>query len=216
MKKSKKFIIMSVVFVLTIVVAVGIYFFYGKKMQNAVTITGSMYMFDTSTPEKAVGISDYVFVAKINKIARTEYRDPVTIETGLFSSEVWTTPYTYYEIEVVKNIKGELIASEPIEYMQYGGINEDGETYTFMEGTGLLETGKYYILMADTFGGDGGIIEVTEPNRRILLDDVENDEDVENSELVKRYEEAYKNEYIPEGFYNWERYTSKYDVNYKE
>ena len=70
--------------------------------------------------------------------------------------------------------------------------------------------------MADTFGGDGGIIEVTEPNRRILLDDVENDEDVENSELVKRYEEAYKNEYIPEGFYNWERYTSKYDVNYKE
>ncbi len=216
MKKSKKFIIMSVVFVLIIVVAVGIYFFYGKKMQNAVTITGSMSMFDTSTPERAVGISDYVFVAKINKISRTEYRNPVTVETGLFSSEVWTTPYTYYEIEVVKNIKGELITSEPIEYMQYGGINEDGETYTFMEGTGLLETGKYYILMADTFGGDGGIIEVTEPNRRILLDDVENDEDVENSELVKRYEEAYKNEYIPEGFYNWERYTSKYDVNYKE
>ena len=214
MKRSKKFIIMSVVFVLIIIVAVGVYLFY-STMQNT-TISSGMYMYDTSTPERAVGISDYVFVAKINKISRTEYRNPVTVETGLFSSEVWTTPYTYYEIEVVKNIKGELITSEPIEYMQYGGINEDGETYTFMEGTGLLETGKYYILMADTFGGDGGIIEVTEPNRRILLDDVENDEDVENSELVKRYEEAYKNEYIPEGFYNWERYTSKYDVNYKE
>ena len=214
MKKSKKIIIMSVVFVLIIVVAVGVYLYF-STMQNT-TISSGIYMYDTSTPERAVGISDYVFVAKIDGIARTEYRNPTTVETGLSSSETRTTPYTVYNIEVVKNIKGELITSEPIEYMQYGGINEDGETYTFIEGTGLLETGKYYILMADTFEGDGGIIEVTEPNRRILLDDVENDEDVENSELVKRYEEAYKNEYIPEGFYNWERYTSKYDVNYKE
>lgn len=214
MKRSKKFIIMSVVFVLIIIVAVGVYLFY-STMQNT-TISSGMYMYDTSTPERAVGISDYVFVAKIDGIARTEYRNPITIETGLSSSETRTTPYTVYNIEVVKNIKGELITSEPIEYMQYGGINEDGETYTFMEGTGLLETGKYYILMVGTFEGDGGIIEVTEPNRRILLDDVENDEDVENSELVKRYEEAYKNEVIPEGFEEEDRYISKYDVNYKE
>lgn len=214
MKKSKKFIIMSVVFVLIIVVAVGVYLFY-STMQNT-TISSGVYMYDTSTPERAVGISDYVFVAKIDGIARTEYRNPITVETGLSSSETRTTPYTVYNIEVVKNIKGELITSEPIEYMQYGGINEDGETYTFMEGTGLLETGKYYILMVGTFEGDGGIIEVTEPNRRILLDDVENDEDVENSELVKRYEEAYKNEVIPEGFEEEDRYISKYDVNYTE
>ena len=214
MKKSKKIIIMSVIFVLIIVVAVGVYLFY-STMQNT-TISSGMYMYDTSTPERAVGISDYVFVAKIDGIARTEYRNPITVETGLSSSETRTTPYTVYNIEVVKNIKGELITSEPIEYMQYGGINEDGETYTFMEGTGLLETGKYYILMVGTFEGDGGIIEVTEPNRRILLDDVENDEDVENSELVKRYEEAYKNEVIPEGFEEEDRYISKYDVNYTE
>ena len=214
MKKSKKFIIMSVVFVLIIVVAVGVYLFF-STMQNT-TISSGMYMYDTSIPERAVGISDYVFVAKIDGIARTEYRNPTTVETGLSSSETRTTPYTVYNIEVIKNIKGELITSEPIEYMQYGGINEDGETYTFMEGTGLLETGKYYILMVDTFEGNGGIIEVTEPNRRILLDDVENDEDVENSELVKRYEEAYKNEYIPEGAEEETRYVSKYDVNYKE
>ena len=183
MKKSKKFIIMSVVFVLIIVVAVGVYLYF-STMQNT-TISSGIYMYDTSTPERAVGISDYVFVAKIDGIARTEYRNPTTVETGLSSSETRTTPYTVYNIEVVKNIKGELITSESIEYMQYGGINEDGETYTFMEGTGLLETGKYYILMADTFGGDGGIIEVTEPNRRILLDDVENDEDVENSDIFQ-------------------------------
>ena len=214
MKKSKKFIIMSVVFVLIIVVAVGVYLFY-STMQNT-TISSGVYMYDTSTPERAVGISDYVFVAKIDGIARTEYRNPITVETGLSSSETRTTPYTVYNIEVVKNIKGELITSEPIEYMQYGGINEDGETYTFMEGTGLLETGKYYILMVGTFEGDGGIIEVTEPNRRILLDDVENDEDVENSELVKRYEEAYKNEVIPDGFEQEDRYISKYDVRMED
>lgn len=179
-----------------------------------VNVSRATYMYDTSTPEQAVGISDYVFVAKINEISRTEYRNPTTVETGLFSSEIRTTPYTFYNIDVIKNIKGELITSESIEYMQYGGINEDGKSYTFIEGTELLEPGKYYIIMADTFGENGGEINVTEPNRRILLEDVKNDEDVDNSEKVKRYEEAYRNEVIPENFDNWERYTSKYDVNY--
>ena len=224
MKKNKIiFIVIAIILILTIAIITIMQLYYRKGIKNSnlelynglpVNISRASYLFDTSTPEKAVGISDYVFVAKINKIARTEYRDPVTIETGLFSSEVWTTPYTYYEIEVVKNIKGELITSEPIEYMQYGGLEEDGKSYTFIQGTSLLEIGKYYILMADTYGENGGDISGAEPNRIVLLDGVTSNEEVESSELVKRYEEAYENEFIPEGFYNWERYTSKYDVNY--
>lgn len=214
MKKSKKFIIMSVVFVLIIVVAVGVYLFY-ISISRIPQVT-ELYSYDTSIPEQAVGISDYVFVAKINGIARTEYIDIGTVELGLTGNKKVEAPYTVYNIQVVKNIKGDLITSEPIEFMQYGGINEDGETYTSMEGIGLLETGKYYILLVNTYKEDGGTIETSDKNRIILLDDVENDEDVENSELVKRYEEAYKNEYIPEGAEEETRYTSKYDVNYKE
>lgn len=213
MKKSKKFITMSVIFVLIIVVAVGIYLFYKSIPYN--TITSVLYMYDTSIPEQAVGISDYVFVAKINGIARTDYIDTGTVELSTTGNKEIESPYTVYNIEVVKNIKGELLTSEPIEYMQYGGVNEDGETYTFMEGTGLLETGKYYILLVNTYREDGGTLETSDQNRIILLDDVENDEDLENSELVKKYEEAYKNEVIPEGFEE-DRYISKYDVNYKE
>lgn len=214
MKKSKKFIIMSVIFVLIIVVAVAVYLFY-ISISRIPQVT-ELYSYNTSIPEQAVGISDYVFVAKVNGIARTDYIDTGTVELSTTGNKEIESPYTVYNIEVVKNIKGELITSELIEYMQYGGINEDGETYTFMEGTGLLETGKYYILLVNTYREDGGTLETSDQNRIILLDDVESDEDVENSELVKKYEEAYKNEYIPEGAEDETRHISKYDVNYTE
>ena len=205
---------MSVIFVLIIVIAVGVYLFYKSIPYN--TITSVLYMYDTSIPEQAVGISDYVFVAKVNGIARTDYIDTGSVELSLTGNKEIVAPYTVYNIDVVKNIKGELITSEPIEYMQYGGINEDGKGYTYIPGTDFLEVGKYYLLLVNTFRADGGILETSDKNRIILLDDVESDEDVENSELVKKYEEAYKNGYIPEGAEDETRYISKYDVNYEE
>ena len=204
MKKSKKFIIMSVVFVLIIVIAVGVYLFY-ISISRIPQVT-DLYSYDTSIPEQAVGISDYVFVAKVNGIARTDYIDTGSVELSTTGNKKIESPYTVYDIEVVKKIKGELLTSEPIEFMQYGGVNEDG----------FLETGKYYILLVNTFREDGGTLETSDQNRIILLYDVENDEDVENSELVKRYEEAYKNEVIPDGFEQEDRYISKYDVRMED
>ena len=204
MKKSKKFIIMSVIFVLIIVVAVGVYLFYISIFR--IPQVTDLYSYDTSIPEQAVGISDYVFVAKVNGIARTDYIDTGSVELSTTGNKKIESPYTVYDIEVVKKIKGELLTSEPIEFMQYGGVNEDG----------FLETGKYYILLVNTFREDGGTLETSDQNRIILLYDVENDEDVENSELVKRYEEAYKNEVIPDGFEQEDRYISKYDVRMED
>ena len=119
--------------------------------------------------------------------------------------------------EFVQNNGNNIELGDYLNYIEEQGIptkEEDGKSYTFIQGTSLLEIGKYYILMADTYGENGGDISGTEPNRIVLLDGVTSNEEVESSELVKRYEEAYENEFIPEGFYNWERYTSKYDVNY--
>lgn len=178
--------------------------------------TETMLMYDTSTPEKAIGASDYVFVAKVNQILRTEYKNYVTREVGLFQKETVGTPYTIYSIDVIKNIKGELITTEPIEFMQCGGINEDGKSYTFINGSRLLEAGKYYLIMAETWGGDGGMIEMAESNRIIELEENVNNITANETNLIELYEEAYKNQIVPTDDEGNQRtsYKSKYDVNY--
>lgn len=185
-----------------------------------VTYTYNVKLFDDSTPEKAIGISDYVFVAKVNKIIRTEYRNPVEIETSLITKKTVYDPYTHYSLSVIQNIKGELITSSPIELIQYGGLNKDGKSYVWIEdGCELFEVGKYYIFLAATWNHtDGEIIEVSDANRRVFLGDDYNSTSSKNK--ILRYIEAYKNEIIPEVPDNWQKflhhYISKYDVNYKK
>lgn len=55
---------------------------HNTELYNNLPVTRAhgMKMYDTSTPEKAIGISDYVFVAKINKILRTEYKNQIQIK----------------------------------------------------------------------------------------------------------------------------------------
>lgn len=193
-----------------------------QEYYNGLPLTTSRatFMYDTSTPEKAIGVSDYVFVAKINKILRTEYRDEIEIETGLFQKQKISTPYTIYSINVIENIKGNLKTTEAIEYMQYGGLNEDQKGYTFMSGGSLLNDGEYYILMVNTWGGEGGTIEVAEPSRIISLGSDYNPNLKANIDIIDKYKTAYENEIIPIDEngekIEIERNISKYDVNYIE
>jgi len=216
MKKNKFKIVLSILTCILIAVVIIILVTYKNK---TVYYASAMYLFDTSTPEKAIGISDYVFVCKINKILRTEYKYPIEIEISLEETAIVTTPYTIYSIDVIKNIKGNLDTSKSIEFMQYGGMNEDGKSYMFLEeGSYLLEKGGYYILMADTWLGDGGIIEASEPNRIIALGK-NFDITAENGlEIVSKYEEAYKNEIVPStkngDIVDKINHISKYDVSY--
>jgi len=102
---------------------------------------------DVSTPKKAIGASEYVFIAKINSILRTEYRYPTEIADGLRTKTV-SDPYTIYSVTVIENIKGNLIKTIDIEVEQMGGMAEDNKSYSFLEDTGLLNIGEYYILLA--------------------------------------------------------------------
>ena len=184
-----------------------------SKTYNGLPISeeSAMWMYNTSTPEKAIGAHQYVFVAKVNRILRTEYKNSRKIKTGLFEKQVISDPYTIYSITVIQNIKGELITSEEIEYRQYGGISEEGDSYTFFEGVRLLNENEYYILMAGTSKVDDNILTGANPNGRIALGDEENFK-LKGREVIEQYKQAYENEYK----YNISEKISKYDVNYNK
>ncbi len=172
----------------------------------------ALWSFDTSTPEKAVGAYDYVFVAKVNGILRTEYKNHTELEINLFQKETISDPYTIYSISIIKNIKGELNTTSSIEFMQYGGISEDGNSYIFLEGTTLLNENEYYILMGNTWIDDDSIIEGSNPNARILLGNEDNFNS-NSTDIIQRYIKAYQAQEIPETRVNYP--VSKYDVNYE-
>lgn len=173
-----------------------------------------MKVYDTSTPEKSIGISDYVFVAKINKILRTEYKNKIEIKEDNVVKSINSDPYTIYQIEVLENIKGNLKINEPIELMQYGGLNEDGKSYKFMDDGNLLNEGEYYILMTDIWGNKNGeVIEVSETDRIVSLG--KNYNSLSRDSLVSRYKQAFLNQEIPSDKIITNS-LSKYDINYEK
>lgn len=89
-------------------------------------------MYDMSTPEKAVGAVDYVFVAKINSIKKILYRD--------------YEPYTVYDITILENIKGNLLTD--ITLTQMGGISKSKKEYILPSDTKLLKQGKTYLILS--------------------------------------------------------------------
>ena len=216
---NKKLKIIGCITIISICAFLGIY--NGLKttdlsteMYNGLPVNyaHSLWMYDSSTPERAVGISDYVFVAKINKILRTEYTNQMEIEVGLNETETFSNPYTIYEIEVIENIKGNLIIGEPIEFKQYGGLNSDGVSYTFLEGGSLLNVGEYYIILCNTFGSDREI-EVADPDRIVSFGSHYNPYTRSNN-VISVYRNAFINQIVPEDLNEFDNNISKYDVNY--
>ena len=90
------------------------------------------YKYDTSTPEKAIGISENVIVARIDRVKDTVYKHPIEIVKDNETKIVYT-PYTIYEITVIENIKGSIKVNEKIAFMQYGGLNYDKQSYTLLD-----------------------------------------------------------------------------------
>lgn len=173
-----------------------------------------MWVYDGSTPEKAMGISDYAFVAKVDKILRTEYKNPVEIEITANGEkkEMVYDPYTVYEITVIENIKWEIVTGKPIELIQYGGLNYDRKSYTFLENGELLEEGDYYILLANVWP-DGNILESSDPARIIKINNYSKSNINNTDDNVLKYKKAYQNQIIPEEFKE-NNLISKYDIKY--
>lgn len=114
-----------------------------------INYTSASYVYDTSSPEKATGVADYSFVAKIKGVIRTEYRNPAPAVHDGVEVTVYN-PYTVYDVEIIENIKGELDKSKNIEVVLHGGVSEDGKSCTFLEGLDFFNVGEYYILLPYT------------------------------------------------------------------
>ena len=66
------------------------------------------YSYNVNDMGKLVADADYIFVAKVDSIVNTVYKNPVKIE-GTWISR----PYTQYKLRISRNIKGNLSTNVP-------------------------------------------------------------------------------------------------------
>lgn len=225
MKKKSVFLFVACLFGLILII-IGFFVFSGDKNVSKDLYNGkpviyvhSVYVADTSTPEKAIGASNYAFVAVVNSIKGVDYRNPVEIKEGFGKSRIDYDPYTKYSITILQNIKGELVTNKEIEILQFGGLNKDGESYTISDDAKMLEVGKKYILMPSVIA-ETGEIEVSNPNNIVLLEEEKSASKniaFNENNLINKYVSAYKNQEIPkreDGSLLIQNYKSKYDLSY--
>ena len=164
------------------------------------------YAYDISTPEKAIGLADYAFIGKVNKILRTEYRHPTqTVINGEIKTV--SSPYTIYEVSVIKNIEGTLVTNETIEIAQKGGLEQNQLSYSFFERMGLLNIGEYYIILA--FAQPDGSLLFDNPEFEIPLET-----DSTPANVINKYIKASQEQV---NIANKEKSKSRlYDVEFRE
>jgi hypothetical protein len=141
----------------------------GEYMNNIpVYRLSASTLFDTNNLNKLVGDADHVFVAKVVSEDGNEYKFPVEVETADGGSAVATVPYTNYSIEVIENIKGELITNKVIPIQKEGGRYEDGSGYEIYQEDELPVVGGTYIFYS--YVRDDGTLFVGGPNSNERID----------------------------------------------
>lgn len=101
------------------------------------------YGFDVSNLNNIVADADYVFVAKVNNSLNTVYKYRTKVEDKWISS-----PYTYYSLKVVQNIKGNLAVNKNIKVLKTGGRGKNSNVNYVYENDILPVKGQYYIFSA--------------------------------------------------------------------
>lgn len=150
------------------------------------------YAYDISDKRAVVGFADLTFVGIVEQELKTEQRH---------LTETDTIPYTIYNIKVLKNIKGELPVGESIVVAKFGGLTENKKVLILSEGDSLLMDGKIYIFNIHI--KKDGSYKLGGAHCSVMLEDSINtayasgtwDPSIlDNSELVKEYEDAFKNQ----------------------
>ena len=163
---------------------------------------------DYDNPRATVGDADYVFVGEIKGVVKTEY---------LWESK---TPYTNYEVEVLMNIKGELVL-EKIVVRKLGGIAIDQKNYYISEeGDFLPLVGDKLIFVAYAQTDGSLLVSGRNSNISFASDSIKrigNDRNIFIKEVVKTAEySTYKDAAANQIESSRIRYISKYDVSAKK
>ncbi|MFA6866998.1 MAG: hypothetical protein WCR54_05730 [Clostridia bacterium] len=149
------------------------------------------FSIDTYNLQEVVGNTDYVFVAKVTAYKKTIFDTP---------SEI---PETVYAVQVIENIKGELIVNEEIELIKKGGLDKEYKyKYIFIDDI-LPQVDNYYIFC--TYALKSGEIRASAQNSNLKIENIRNLHEETNYLNIL---DAYENQNVE---YIRERYTSKYD-----
>ncbi|EUJ26894.1 hypothetical protein [Listeria cornellensis] len=210
MKKSAIVKIMSI----TLIIAIGVFFLTingnndkaaqkdeAKKDKIPVYDMRSTYTLDIDNPKEVVGSADYVFVGKVLEETGTVYRNKVPVEVDSDTIEYIGDAYTQYKIQVISNIKNELVTDNVIDIDKLGGIREDGSAYDVFEDDELPVQGETYIFTAYT--QDDGSLLISGANSNIRFDEnaskVSTEKAVSTTEEYQEYQDAVDDQIEPEG-----------------
>lgn len=143
-----------------------------------------------SNPREAVGVSDYVFVARLEEIY--DYNTEKFTRDFPAIIDYHGTVYTECKVKVVSNIKGCLETETEFSFYQWGGINWLRTCYILDDDYKLPEVGNYYIFLGSC-SADGTMIGGGS-NRTIQLEEGIDSTNFEQSETYQKYVDAYKNQ----------------------
>ena len=158
------------------------------------------FAIDTNNPYEVVGFADYYFIATVDEVVGTSYRNEVTLETEDGGQRKVSTPYTEYSVDVLRNIKGTLPEDESILLTKVGGVSRDEKSVVVYENDMMLEPGKTYAMTACV--QQNGTLLVSGPNSCEI---VENDVNTIDSD-----EDGYGDYYANEVTYDRERFECIY------
>ncbi|TYV00381.1 cell surface protein [Listeria monocytogenes] len=204
MKKTTFMIIILIisVFCIACFLIVNTYFNKNEVKEREVPIHSihADYTLDVNNPNEVVGGSDYVFVGKVIENTGTTYKNKTPLEQEDGSIKYIGEAFTNYKIEVISNMKNELVTNKEITLAKQGGIREDGSAYDVFEDDLLPEAGKIYIFTAYT--QDDGSLLVAGANSTISFDEqtknIDTPKELAKTEEVQEYENAVDNQILTE------------------
>ena len=141
--KSKKMIVGVTILLVLLVVMGTIYYLDYSDNKDKIKYIHASYGFDANNLNNIVSDADYIFVGKVINQGKTVYKYPVKVENKWI-----TSPYTYYNLQVIKNVKGNLLKGKNVKILKAGGKDKYSNVKYVYENDILPNKNEYYIFAA--------------------------------------------------------------------
>jgi hypothetical protein len=157
-KLNKKVLIGAAVAMIALLLGIGLLVAATRPIVGRdlpVSYVSGECLFDVTDPYVMAGEMEYIFVGRVIDATSTEYwyRD--------------TMPVTTYDVQVLLNLKGELVA-DVIQVQKMGGISKDQKTYILQENDFLPVPGEIYLF--NSLANNAGLPQLSSQNTNIKLD----------------------------------------------